>query len=38
MFERILNNRIKLVLQYTEMQAGGQENFGSCDQIFILNI
>ena len=36
-FERILNNRIKSVLQYTEMQAGGRENFGSCDQIFILN-
>lgn len=37
LFERVLDHRVKEILEYTEMQVGGRQDYGPCDQIFILN-
>ena len=36
LFERVINNRIKGTLQFTEAQAGARENRAAIDQIFTL--
>ena len=36
LFERVINNRIKGTLQFTEAQAGARENRAAVDQIFTL--
>ena len=36
LFERVINNRIKGRLQFTEAQAGARENRAAVDQIFTL--
>ena len=35
MFERILNNRIKWVIKFTEAQAGGRAKYSTVDQLYI---
>ena len=35
-FEKVMNNRIKSVLSFTEAQTGGREGRSSFDQLFIL--
>ena len=37
LFERLINNRIKHTLRFTEAQAGGQEGKNVADHIIILN-
>ena len=36
LFERIINNRIKNVVKFTEFQAGGQQGKSTADHINIL--
>ena len=36
LFERVLNNRVKKVLPFSEAQAGGRDERGPPDQLFIL--
>ena len=36
LFERILNNRVKEVITYTEAQAGGRAKYSTVDQLYIL--
>ena len=36
LFERVINNRIKRTLQFTEAQAGARENRAAVEQIFTL--
>ena len=36
LFERVINNRIKGTLQFTEALAGARENRAAFDQIFTL--
>ena len=36
LFERVINNRIKGTLQFTEAQAGAKENRAAVDQLFTL--
>ena len=36
LFERILNNRVKEVITYTEAQAGGKAKYSTVDQLYIL--